>query len=27
MDKLSAQSLQIVGDVVLEVVKELDEHS
>ncbi len=25
MDKLSAQSLQIVGDVVLEVVKELDE--
>jgi glutaminyl-peptide cyclotransferase len=24
MDKLSAQSLQIVGDVVLEVVKELD---
>jgi Zn-dependent M28 family amino/carboxypeptidase len=26
MDKLSAQSLQIVGDVVLEVVKELDEN-
>ena len=25
MDKLSAQSLQIVGDVVVEVVKELDE--
>jgi Zn-dependent M28 family amino/carboxypeptidase len=25
MDKLSAQSLQIVGDVVLEVVKELDQ--
>jgi len=24
MDKLSPQSLQIVGDVVLEVVKELD---
>jgi Zn-dependent M28 family amino/carboxypeptidase len=27
MDKLSAQSLQIVGDVVLEVVKELDEQN
>jgi glutaminyl-peptide cyclotransferase len=27
IDKLSAQSLQIVGDVVLEVVKELDEQN
>jgi len=27
MDKLSAQSLQIVGDVVLELVKELDERN
>jgi Zn-dependent M28 family amino/carboxypeptidase len=27
MDKLSAQSLQIVGDVVLEVVKELDQQN